>query len=301
MFEKIVVGVDGHDSGRDALALSGVFASLWDADVVAVRAHAPNGANGRLSYVEGLRHRDAELELGADLAQTGVTAAPRVTRDRSAAGALHRIAAEEEAGLIVVGSTRHSPVGRVLAGDVATATLRGAPCAVAVAPRGTRAAGRAIGAIAVGVADQPEIAPATERAIALARRTGASLTLLCVVGLPRDLNVDGAFVEEVRERYRFTNDALARRIADEHGVAAAGRTVIGAPADELAHLSHAVDLIVVGSRRSGGPNRLVTGRTTETLVRHASCAVLVVPAAARLERPAPQKDKVLATTTSTGR
>jgi nucleotide-binding universal stress UspA family protein len=279
MFEKIVVGVDGHDGGRDALALAGVLGNLWDAEIVAVRAHLHGAADSHLAHLDALLHRDAELDLWDDLARTGVAATPRVTRDRSAAEALHRIAAEEGADLVVVGSTRHGPVGRVLVGDVSTATLHGAPCPVAVVPRGWGSAAAAPRAIAVGIAGERAPEPALDRAVAIAQRTGAPLTLLCVVPLPRDLTIDGAFVEDVRERYRLTNDALAHRVSHEQDVLATGLTVIGTPEEELAQLSLAVDLVVVGTHRSVRGARIETGHTTDRLVHHAACPVLVVPAA----------------------
>jgi nucleotide-binding universal stress UspA family protein len=131
--------------------------------------------------------------------------------------------------------------------------------------------------IAVGVGEERDTEAALRCAIALTQRTGGSLTLLCVVALPGDLEVDGAFVEEVGERYRAGNDALARRISEEHDVVASGLTVIGRPAEELIELSGAVDLLVVGSQRSGRTGRPEIGRTTDRLVRGAGCPVLVVP------------------------
>jgi nucleotide-binding universal stress UspA family protein len=49
---------------------------------------------------------------------------------------LHDLARELAADLIVVGCSRRALLGRVLLGDDARAWLDGAPCAVAIAPRG---------------------------------------------------------------------------------------------------------------------------------------------------------------------
>jgi nucleotide-binding universal stress UspA family protein len=222
-----------------------------------------------------------------------------VTRDRSAAEALHRVAADEGADLLVVGSTRHGPIGRVLVGDVSTATLDGSPCPVAVVPRGWGAAAGAPRTIAVGIADERAPEPALDRAVAIAQHTGATLTLLCVVPLPPDLTIDGAFVEDVRERYRLTNDALAHRVSGEADVLATALTVIGTPGEELAQLSRAVDLVVVGTHRSGRGQRIDTGHTTDRLVHHAACPVLVVPAAPDRD-PATPWDPGVATGKSRG-
>ena len=49
---------------------------------------------------------------------------------------LHDLARERAADLIVVGCSRRALLGRILLGDDARASLDGAPCAVAIAPRG---------------------------------------------------------------------------------------------------------------------------------------------------------------------
>jgi nucleotide-binding universal stress UspA family protein len=49
-------------------------------------------------------------------------------RSTSAARALHEASEREDAGLLVVGSSRRSSAGRVLAGSTAERLLHGAPC-----------------------------------------------------------------------------------------------------------------------------------------------------------------------------
>ena len=56
--------------------------------------------------------------------------------DRSIGKGLTELAEAEEAIAIAVGSTGRGPIGRTLIGSTADALLHGAPCAVAVAPRG---------------------------------------------------------------------------------------------------------------------------------------------------------------------
>jgi hypothetical protein len=71
MFGKIVVGVDGRDGGRDALALARVLGDLCDAEIVAVRAQPHAAANGHVAHLDALLHRDAEIDLWDDLARAG--------------------------------------------------------------------------------------------------------------------------------------------------------------------------------------------------------------------------------------
>jgi nucleotide-binding universal stress UspA family protein len=47
--------------------------------------------------------------------------------------------------------------------------------------------------------------------------------------------------------------------------------------EELAQLSHEVDLLVVGARSYGRPRRLPFVGTSTTLVREPACRVLVLP------------------------
>jgi nucleotide-binding universal stress UspA family protein len=128
----------------------------------------------------------------------------------------------------------------------------------------------------VGAADK-DLSEPLEFAVEIARRTASPLTILSAVDTPADLCVDGFFVEEVLDRYRRATDARASDVRDDFGVAAGGITVIAPPAEALIDISRSVDLLVVGSHR-GVPNRPRLGRTTDRLVREASCDVLVIPA-----------------------
>jgi nucleotide-binding universal stress UspA family protein len=53
--------------------------------------------------------------------------------------------------------------------------------------------------------------------------------------------------------------------------------VHGFPVDELIDAGKDADMIVVGSRGSGGFTRLMMGSVAEQVTRHASRPVLVVP------------------------
>ena len=138
MLKTIVVGVDGREGGRDALALAGRLALLAGGELVAVRALPFDtyvGRGGGPQY-NSLADAEAQRQVEQDLAEAGLTARTRLVPDASPARALHRMAEAVDADVIVVGSTRHGAVGGVFAGDDAAATLHASSCAVAVAPRG---------------------------------------------------------------------------------------------------------------------------------------------------------------------
>jgi nucleotide-binding universal stress UspA family protein len=126
MFKTIVVGVDGREGGRDALALASRLALVAGGKVVAARvlpfeyyvSHA--GAPPYASIAE----RDAKRDLAADLASAAVTGRCVVVGDSSAARGLHRVAEAQGADLIVVGSTRPAGEGARLTAPMREAARR---------------------------------------------------------------------------------------------------------------------------------------------------------------------------------
>ena len=291
MFKTIIAGVDGREGGRDALALAGRLALLAGGDLVAVRVlpfdyYATRA--GSPPYASVAEH-DARRQLDADLAAVGVTARTRVMVDISPARALHRAAEDVAADLIVVGSTRHGRLGRVVAGDDAVATLHGSSCAVAVAPRGLEGqTWDRVKRIGVGYDGRPESRQAFALAAALARECGASIAVQSVVGTPLPYADSAAFDEEwLRDAQVAATDDLRDLLADA-GVEATGDVVIGVPVDELLELSRRVELLVLGSRAWGPVRRILVGSTAAALTREAHCPVLVLPRGVATGQPGEQ-------------
>jgi nucleotide-binding universal stress UspA family protein len=70
------------------------------------------------------------------------------------------------------------------------------------------------------------------------------------------------------------------KVVDETGETAADvrvNVVTGDPAEELVKASRDADLLVVGSRGSGGFARLMLGSVTSKVTHHAACPTVVVP------------------------
>ena len=184
MLKTIVVGVDGREGGRDALALAGRLALLAGGELVAVRALPFDnyvGRGGGPQY-NSLADAEAQRQVEQDLAEAGLTARTRLVADASPARALHRMAEALDADVIVVGSTRRGAVGGVFAGDDAAATLHASSCAVAVAPRGLAdEEWTPVNRIGVGLNASAEAHQALALAVALAADCGASLVVRTVV------------------------------------------------------------------------------------------------------------------------
>ena len=288
MFKKIVVGVDGREGGRDALSLGARLALAAGGELVAVQVVALDQFVVRAGAPKynTMAREEARRRLEQEVADAGLTADLRVLGDTSPARALHGVAEEVAADVIVVGSTRHAGLGRVLAGDDVVGTLHASPCAVAVAPRGLAdAEWGPITRIGVGFDATPEAEQALAAAVAVALDSGATLEVMSVVASP----VDAA------DRSLYDSDWLdrARAAAQEHvdaGIAdlpveASGQVAVGEPLAELVELSATVDLLVVGSRAWGPVRRTLVGSTAAKLSRAAHAPLLVLPRGAATGQP----------------
>jgi nucleotide-binding universal stress UspA family protein len=282
--KKIVVGFDAGAESDDALvlgnALAGADAAELHVAVVLPRTQIPfEGAvaGGQLSEQldEQLFGSAARQLGGADFARASLDGA---IAGRSAARALYEYAREQRAELIVVGSCRRGKLGRVLTGSVGESLLRGAPCAVAVAPRGLAQKGRA-GFSRIGVAydGSSEADLALKEAKRLSRSLNAELRLITVVPTP-----DGAASAQVEELERSALRRQYRGILEwgastvEDG---AQDTVLveGEPATVLADQAGGLDLLVLGSRGYGPIRSALLGAVSSAVIRAAPCPVLVMP------------------------
>jgi nucleotide-binding universal stress UspA family protein len=130
--------------------------------------------------------------------------------------------------------------------------------------------------IVVGVDGSPESAKATAWAAEQARATGGTLDLVIVWARPMSYGlplVVGGYDPEheaadVVEKVAADIDLPAQQLRKSvvHGAA---------PAVLVARSGHA-DLVVVGSRGHGGFAELLLGSTSDHVVHHAHCPVVVV-------------------------
>ena len=150
MFHEAVVGVNFGPGGDAASALARcLVARDGRITLVNVVASDPTVFRGnRDSVLVGERARSLSLldrERALVLLDRGVEPGPRIDTCALAAASpargLEAVAARRRADLVVVGASRRSGLGRVLLGDDASAALRRAACAVAVAPSGYAGSG----------------------------------------------------------------------------------------------------------------------------------------------------------------
>ena len=132
-------------------------------------------------------------------------------------------------------------------------TLRRAPCAVSVAPRGWADGARVLNRIGVAVDGSDRDGSAVELAARLAERVGPRAVV-------HTIHVEPAIP---RSRDLQKVDATVQ--------------LEGEPADALAAHSAALDLLVLGSRGRGHLGTVVLGSVAARLIGMARCPVLALP------------------------
>ncbi|UGS34410.1 Universal stress protein [Capillimicrobium parvum] len=228
---------------------------------------------------------EARLAVAAERlhGRTGVRFVTRAAR--SAAAALHEVAEEADAELVVVGSSHRGALRRILPGTTAAQVLSAAPCAVAVAPIGfsENRPGR-IQSVGAGFDGGPESAGALQRAARLAVEQRAVLRAFAVVEpVERTFGWAGDWiypeyvadaVATMREELAAARGALheaPRRVTEE--------VLEGDPATELVRVSEQVDVLVLGSRGYGPVGRLVVGSVAARVATAAACPLVLCPRA----------------------
>jgi nucleotide-binding universal stress UspA family protein len=179
---NILVGIDGGDSQRDALALGARLAGLGGKRLLVATVHPTwRWANVFDPVYEHAVEEEAAAILRRARCELGRTGCEtRALGAASVPPALHELAAEEHVDALVIGSCHRGAVGRVMLGGTAERVVQGAPCPVVVAPRGYATHGRALRSIAVAYDGGAESDAALGWAQTLAERGGARLTLVHV-------------------------------------------------------------------------------------------------------------------------
>jgi nucleotide-binding universal stress UspA family protein len=187
--------------------------------------------------------------------------------------------------LIVLGARGLGAVASFLLGSVSLGVARRAPCAVLVC----RGLPRPVHTATIGLDGSPD--------------AGAALTFLSALPLPTDLTVrlvgvvqplglyphsspelsspdviaalksyEDALRDELESVLQTSTATLGPRVRS-----VVSSTPVGAPAEMLVRdaASNHGDLIVVGARGKGLLTRMLLGSVSETVLRHASCPVLI--------------------------
>lgn len=285
MSKPILVGFDPRRGDRAPVEFAVAAARFTGARLIVV------------SVESGGRDADADLlvdasdvlgQVAQDVGADGIEAEFRKVKSSSAARALHELAEAQDAGLLVVGSSRRSPVGRVLLGSTAERLMHGATCPVAVVPERWQPKG-SLETIGVAYSDSDEARVALRGAHAFARRARAKLRVVTIVEHRLEMHLETeptlagraerTDLEDVEGLHRVEAEKHLREVVAELGddVEIEVDALLGDPADVLIDLSRFMDLLVCGSRAYGPLRAVLLGSVSRRVTSEARCPVIVVP------------------------
>jgi nucleotide-binding universal stress UspA family protein len=296
----VLVGVDGSAPSLHALDWATAYAARvgWSLHMVcsyslpSFTAASLDGGYAALddtAIQEGAKAVLAEAQ--ARVAGSGVPVTASVATG-DAAGVLVEMSAQH--GLVVVGTRGKGGFTERLLGTVSSALPAHAACPTVVVPYRPRTEGtedatrrdgdgiRPVRRIVVGVDGSRSAELALKHAVQQAKVWDAEL--VAVAGVPVGTGAGVlAWLPSQIDHEQVLADVKAGLdvIVDHYEAAEPGITIRrvvldGTGAELLTEFSQAADLIVVGSRGRGGFRGLLLGSTSQAVLHHAKCPVLVV-------------------------
>lgn len=310
--ESVLVGVDGSAPSLHALDWAAAYALRvgWPLHIVCTyslpsfTAASLDGGYAALddsAIQEGARAVLEEARARAEGA--GVRTTATVTTG-DAAGVLVEMSREH--ALVVVGTRGRGGFTERLLGTVSSALPAHAHCPTVVVPY--RVGGkddeggaqelppvRDLRRIVVGVDGSPSAEIALRHAIRQARAWDAELVAVAGVPvgagagllawLPASIDHEQVLAD-VTEGF---NVIIDRHEAEHPGLTIKRIVLDGTGAELLTEFSTASDLIVVGSRGRGGFRGLLLGSTSQAVLHHSACPVMVVTKKCEDDEPTTQE------------
>ncbi|MEQ7004771.1 universal stress protein [Actinopolymorpha sp. B17G11] len=276
----VVVGADGSEAALDAVTWAAREAAFRHVTLRIVHAFAWPMLNvPTVLWQEGQEaamHAHAELVLAeAEKVARSVAPALDVSTEVVTEMALPLLlTASRHAAYVVVGTSGVGALADAVAGSP-TVELVAKSHAPVVVVRGTPSPDRAEGLVVVGVDGSPQSAAAVEVGTKEAALRGGRLMVVHVsrhgpaarlrrmlARTPADLTLTGRALTGWRREY--PDLPVEERVATGH------------PAGVLVDLSERASLVVVGTRGRGGFTGMLLGSTSQALLHHARCPVIVV-------------------------
>ncbi len=301
----IIVAVDASQGSSDAIALASKLAGITGSTLTLVNVFPydlhPSRASNR-EFEAYLRQDSDDLLERLRAAHGDEAVEVKAIPNPSPSRGLHELAEQEDAGLIVVGSTHTGRAGRIVPGSTVERLLHGSPCPVAVAPEGyAERAGEEPAIIGCGYDGSPAAQRALEAARRIAAATGAQLRVIRVFeplayDLPPGAVAAGGLASynlTLRERASMDLDSAIASVESEREIDT--QFAVGDPVRVLATASEELDLLVLGSRGYGPMHAVLVGGVSGRLVSEAACPVIVFPRGA-----ADAADDALFATTAVG-
>lgn len=296
----VVVGYDGSDGARRALAWAAEEAQRRGAALqvtVCTDWHpvsSPEAAGVVLAapdlQVVGRELADDAVARLADHPDLEVR-----TEVRAWSPPVPSLLAESErAQLVVLGSRGRGAFADLLLGSTSAQVAVHAHCPVVVVrPPGGADGADGAGGVVVGVDGSPAGRAALAFAVETAAQRGTALRAVRVWQVPSlwgsaQHPAPGARAGELERAEQGLLDADVAAALDAagpaHAVEVSAVVVQGHPVDALLQAARGADLLVVGSRGSGGFRGLLLGSVSRAVLHHARCPVAMVHSQSAQER-----------------
>ncbi len=289
----ILVGVDGSAASLNALdwALAHAGQSGWNLHLVcayALPTFAAGTIDGGYATLDDTAIREgaqAVLDEATARCQGANVQVTSSLETGDAAGVLVDLSAQVR--LAVVGTRGRSGFAERILGTVSSALPAHSHCPTVVVPHREEQDEEyslpvPVRRIVVGVDGSESAKLALDVAIDEAERWNAELT--AVVGVPMGAGAgllgwlpSGVDRETLLADVKAGLDVTVDRASQGRSVTVRRHALDGTGAALLSEFSTAVDLVVVGSRGRGGFAGMLLGSTSQTVLHHAACPVLVVP------------------------
>jgi nucleotide-binding universal stress UspA family protein len=287
---RIVVGVDGSDASAAALrwALRHAAASgsaveavtSWTLPVMGGYMEATIGFDPDVMRTEAIRTATESLQAAVDA--VGIPAGKVDAKAEVAEGGAAHVLLElaKGADMIVIGARGRGAFAGALLGSVSQQVAHHTPCPLVIVPdRAADRADRPVTTIAVGVDGSPGARAALAWAVREAALVGATVRAvgawqMPVYAFPPAVAIPGPDFDLSGP----TAALIAEVVADVAPGTAVEPVVVNGPA-ALALLDEAetADLVVVGSRGTGGFAGLLLGSVSQQLAAHSPAPVAIVP------------------------
>jgi nucleotide-binding universal stress UspA family protein len=279
---RIVVGTDGSPDATHAIEWLTQFPLPADASIDIVSAipwpESATKAGRELWKHATVTAEDARARLNKRWNDVGAAA-----DDGDPRTVITDAAAARKADLVVVGARSLGVVASALLGSVSLGVARHAPCAVLVC----KGRGRPLRTVTIALDGSLSARAALDYFAALPLPRHLTVRLVGVVEPLRYAEPDVLSPQliELMKEYEDERRAELERVLAIAAADLRGRvhkvstiTVVGQAAPSI--LGEAAkqpsDLVVVGARGLGTVKRLLLGSVSESVLRHASCSVLIV-------------------------
>lgn len=279
-YKKILIAVDGSESGRNALHQAFKLANEEKCWITVTAVVPPYEGDIETTGIRDIRAalrkpcQDVLAEV-EKVAKTERMLVKTVCEEGEVYERIVDLAEAENCDVIVMGRRGLRPIERALVGSVTARVIGHTQRDVLVVPKGAAVGWNTI----VLATDGSRFSKAaTERAIDFAKAYGGSLKVISVVDVPTEFYAEApqAVDDLVVKAKEYT--AGVKQAAERAGVAV--ETFIGEAEayqaiNNLAREQKA-DMIVLGSHGRTGIRRLLMGSVTEKVIGYAVCPVLVV-------------------------